>query len=310
MQTKTVVLGILAVTSAFLAQGHAQNWLTNGLVAYYPFNRNFNDESGQGNHGSNYGVTFTSDHLGNPNSAAWFNGVDSYVKASAGGLPTTERTVALWFNATNVNVGRCVLGYGGGASFLMLMNNADAGQYQYETQGHYSLNRLDTPMTNGVGIWHHWAVTVSGLSITMFMDGVQIGAGNVFTAATGVNGMDLILGTDVAPSGYGAYWDANGSPFNGALDEIRIYNRVLSAAEVAALYQDDTTPSLGLIKAVRPSFNNLTLGGNYQLQMSVDLSIWSNHGPPFTATNTSMLYPQYFDVDNWGQISFRLQVVP
>ena len=30
----------------------------------------------------------------------------------------------------------------------------------------------------------------------------------------------------------------------------------------------------------------------------------------FTATNTSMIYPQYWDVDNWGQLFFRLQVAP
>ena len=64
------------------------------------------------------------------------------------------------------------------------------------------------------------------------------------------------------------------------------------------------------IKAVQPSFSTLSLGRNYQLQVSTDLNAWTNQGSPFTATNTSMIFPQYFDVDNWNQLFFRLQVAP
>jgi hypothetical protein len=294
----------------FRLSGDWLNSVDAGLVAYYPFNGNFNDEGGRGSHASNHGVSFTTDHLGNPNSAGYFNGVDSYVSASANGFPTADRTVALWFNATNVNVGRCVMGYGGGASFLMMLNNADAGQNHYETQGHYGYNRLDVPMTNGVGIWHHWAVTILGNRITMFMDGVLIGVADSFGIATGVQGMDLIIGTDVAPSGVGAYWDINGSPFNGAIDEVRIYNRPLSDGEVMSLSQNTSRPTLGLTKAVKLLFHNLEVGSRYQLQVSSDHTTWTNEGLPFPAASSTMEYPHYFDVDHWGQLSFRVQIAP
>jgi hypothetical protein len=52
---------------------------------------------------------------------------------------------------------------------------------------------------------------------------------------------------------------------------------------------------------------NLTISTNYQLQASGDLSTWTNTGSAFTATNTNMVYPTYFDVDNWGTLFFRLQ---
>ena len=65
-----------------------------------------------------------------------------------------------------------------------------------------------------------------------------------------------------------------------------------------------------LIKAVKPSFTGLTLTKNYQLQVSGDMKTWTNQGSPFTATNTSMIYPQYFDVDNWNSLYFRVQVSP
>jgi hypothetical protein len=69
-------------------------------------------------------------------------------------------------------------------------------------------------------------------------------------------------------------------------------------------------PQVGLLKAVKPSFSHLTLGTAYQLQVSADLNTWTNQGAAFAATNTSMVYPQYWDVDNWGQLFFRLQVAP
>ncbi len=67
---------------------------------------------------------------------------------------------------------------------------------------------------------------------------------------------------------------------------------------------------VGLLKAVQPSLTDLLLGTNYQLQVSSDLSNWTNQGSPFTATNPALPYPQYWNVDNWNQLFFRLQITP
>lgn len=91
-------------------------------------------------------------------------------------------------------------------------------------------------------------------------------------------------------------------------DDVRIYNRALSDSEVQQLYEYESGPRVNLIKAVKPSFSGLSLGTNYLLQLSGDLNTWTNHGSAFTATNASMIYPQYWDVDNWGRLFFRLQV--
>ena len=42
----------------------------------------------------------------------------------------------------------------------------------------------------------------------------------------------------------------------------------------------------------------------------LDVSTWTIYGEPFNATSSTMTYPQYWDVDNWGTIFFRLQAVP
>ena len=53
--------------------------ISDGLVAYYPFNGNANDESGYNKHGVVYGVSLTEDRFGNTNSAYSFDGIDDYM---------------------------------------------------------------------------------------------------------------------------------------------------------------------------------------------------------------------------------------
>ena len=69
-------------------------------------------------------------------------------------------------------------------------------------------------------------------------------------------------------------------------------------------------PALRLIKALQPAFFGLSAGTNYQLRVSSDLNSWTNQGAPFIATNSSMVYPQYWDVDDWNQLFFRVQISP
>jgi hypothetical protein len=100
-------------------------------------------------------------------------------------------------------------------------------------------------------------------------------------------------------------------PLDGGIDDVRMYNRALSASEVQQVYAYEAGPQLNLIQAVIPSFSNLFVGTNYQLQISTNLgNTFTNFGSTFTATSSSMIYPQSFDVANWNQLYFRLQVAP
>lgn len=62
---------------------------TNGLVGWWPFNGNSNDESGSGNNGTGYGATLTTDRFGNANSANSFNGVANYILVPDSNINTT-----------------------------------------------------------------------------------------------------------------------------------------------------------------------------------------------------------------------------
>ncbi len=74
------------------------NFLTNdGLVAYYPFNGNANDESGNGNDGMVDGATLTYDRFNNANSAYTFDGIDDEIVFNFGPIKSqTVGTINLW----------------------------------------------------------------------------------------------------------------------------------------------------------------------------------------------------------------------
>jgi hypothetical protein len=86
--------------------------------------------------------------------------------------------------------------------------------------------------------------------------------------------------------------------------------RITNSAIASPLPQLSLAIAFQPTPAIQLTFANLILTTNYQLQVSGDLNTWTNQGSTFTATNSSMVYPQYFDVDNWRQLFFRLQVSP
>ena len=79
---KNCIYGFLLIVGLGLAvNGYSQSFLTNGLIAYYPFNGNANDAVGANNMVS-YGCTLTADRFGNPASAYSFDGVTNYMSAT------------------------------------------------------------------------------------------------------------------------------------------------------------------------------------------------------------------------------------
>ncbi len=98
------------------------------------------------------------------------------------------------------------------------------------------------------------------------------------------------------------------SYYRGVIDDVRFYNRELAAAEVESLYALNSLPQVRFVQAFTVDCANLTVGSNYQLQVSSDLNAWTNWGAPFTATNATFLNPGYERMEDCGKLFFRLQV--
>jgi hypothetical protein len=56
--------------------------------------------------------------------------------------------------------------------------------------------------------------------------------------------------------------------------------------------------------------NNLLVGSNYQIQVSPDLTNWTNYGSVFLATNAVWQSTMYWNVANWNQLYFRVKLAP
>ena len=77
--------------------GQTKADLSDGLVAHYSFSGNADDESGNGNDGTVFGATLTTDRFGNPNSAYSFDGINDYiVLPNESSFDLTEFSIVMW----------------------------------------------------------------------------------------------------------------------------------------------------------------------------------------------------------------------
>ncbi len=222
---------------------------TNGLVAWYSFAGNAYDSTGNGNDGVVYGASLTVDRFGKSNAAYSFNGTNSYIKIpnSTTLQNITSLTISTWVNINSWY-------NNGGESFFPILHKSDQ-QFQY---GQYALNlkstgaicHLNTKETGlsysswGLNSWIHVVFILTTDSTTFYVNGTKIfkAAAGVFPNSTNTN-LPLIIGCDYL--GLAEY-------SNGKLDDIRIYNRSITDAEIQALYHEGgyataSIPSNGLV---------------------------------------------------------------
>jgi hypothetical protein len=214
----------------------AQSWLTNGLVAYYPLDGDTLDASGHGHDGVAAGATPASNRFGVPNTCYHFDGNGQYITAPATGLPAGQRTVSVWFKASRVDNRPAILGYGStcGNAFFLGLNHW--GDQAYTVTTHCDVYTLRVPFTNApVNCWYQWTVVMDDQGLIFYLNGQRFGSRGG-TSTTVVAGSQLGLGTIASPGGSVPYTDGNVGFLDGDLDDVRIYDRALSAAEVLTLY--------------------------------------------------------------------------
>ncbi|TGK88263.1 concanavalin [Leptospira bourretii] len=192
-----------------------------GLVTYYPFNGNTKDYGTEKNDLSVTGAAPTSDRSGNPNSAYLFNGASFMQKLSPTGLPmaTDPRTICGWFNKTST-FGEYIVGYG---SFI---NSQGNGLVVSDTvTGMFGVSDDVTIFHEGFrNQWMHLCGTYNSGNVEVYENGVLRVSTSMPTWST-VAGPSLEVGRRLDGAGQ----------FSGVLDEIRIYNRVLSLSEIRTL---------------------------------------------------------------------------
>ena len=122
---KKIFLVLVAVSIVFMFVGSVSADLSLGLVAYYPFNGNANDESGNGNHAIINGATLTYDRFGNPDNAYSFNGVSGDINIGGNVKPPFPVSVSVWVNANDLDANGC------GLAGIVRNDQYDSGSYRY-----------------------------------------------------------------------------------------------------------------------------------------------------------------------------------
>jgi hypothetical protein len=218
--------------------------LSSGLVAFYPLNGSANDESGQGHHGVLLnGAYLTSDRFGNPNSATGFDGYDDYIQTDLLQNNVTSYSISLWVKTTSTNWVPFVQDRGGQGQSLTLGvrgSNEDGtpGHLFFALDGDQILVGAHSAQSINDGRWHQVVGIWDGSSgevvtpgqFSLFIDGVKV---YNLPFSTPYSAYPPLTGDGGTAIGFHSAWN---SFFSGALDDIRIYDRVLSETEVQELY--------------------------------------------------------------------------
>ena len=292
-----------------------QPFLSNGLVAYYPFDGNGIDASGNGNNGVELNMTFP-DGMYPFNKAAQFNGTNAaIIVTNSGNMNLLPLSLAVWVKekgATGGEVGIITKYVNSSDNGFGLIAIGDLYKFWYFSET-ARLNSAGSPSGQlfgsaiSDGMWHHVVASVNSVGCQLFTDGSLVTScgwsGNATSPTTSQN---ILIG--LYPDELNNYSCCRF--FGGSMHNARIYNRALSASEVQQLYAYESGPRVNLIRAIIPSFDNLTLNANYRLQGSVDLKTWYDQAMPFSATTTEMIFPWYYAINDWNQLFFRLQANP
>lgn len=203
-----------------------------GLVAYFPFNGNANDESGNGNNGINHNGIFSKDRFGNDNSSMLFSGNDSYVEGTNPGnnLPTgnSPRTITAWIKEYSFHPwGNNIFHYG-------LDQAAPTNFHLYTTDVIRFGNGYDFGVVAGTtpivdSTWHFVAGVYEGGSehiAKVYVDGKLDGTGVLSTEPNTILGSNWKIGRFMTGS----------NNFNGEIDEVKIYNWALTETEIEKEY--------------------------------------------------------------------------
>lgn len=199
-----------------------------GLVAYYPFTGNAGDSSANTNHGTVTLATLTTDRFNNINKAYYFNGTNSKIVVNSFDKITGNNpfSVSFWVSPDNASQGWmvCFGKSSNGSAF-------ECGNWHYGTSildaSIWKYDYLSHPKTNlDVNIFQNITITYDGQVMKVYKNSIQTTTHQINYVITNILPGILTFGKQIDFEQY----------FKGKLDDIRIYNRVLTMPEISYLY--------------------------------------------------------------------------
>jgi len=210
----------------------------NGLVAYYPLDNNANDLSGNNNNGIIHGTKQTRNRKNQKASAFYFDGEDDYIEIPSS--KTIQLGQAMSFSVW-INTGY-VLPY----CAIFCKASAEEPRQEYlldifpdgKVAGYVIKNHLIDSLATGLlsktnvvdNSWYHIVMIYTGYKLMLYING-EFESEIFYKNGYANNNEPLLIG-----------WDKNQylshRHFNGAIDDFRIYNRILTKEEIIQLYNE------------------------------------------------------------------------
>jgi len=221
-------------------------------MAYYKLDGNATDSNGSGTlyDGTATNVSWTQGRFG---SAGGFNGASSVISFSNSGFPSNNMCVSAWVKPSATFLAN-------GISGIVAWGNTLAGQRRslvYYSSGElgfsgaYAAANFTGTTVLSTGVWSHVAFTISGSTVTLYINGAFEASGTVtlnsYSSTTGFIGRTETTSTN--------------EHFNGSIDQVKIFDRAITAAEVTTLYNEVQCPSNASFNTVLYTGNG-TSGGN------------------------------------------------
>ncbi len=239
---------------------------TEGLVAYYAFSGDATDLGSNSFHGTVHGATLGPDRKGQPNMAYTFNGTSDYIDLGNSALfrPTDQVTLSLWASADWENItADCALAgntHSGGYELYIL---ADPGVIQGLVRRSGSYAAVSRSLTGLAPGWHHFALVSDSTNTFLFVDATLMATVAKSGPIQYTYANSFLIGAE-ASSGA----TPEDEHFPGSIDEVRIYNRVVSKSEIAVLSEiPDVLPELATESAVLLSWE--IVPGNYAVESAL-----------------------------------------
>lgn len=215
-----------------------------GLVAYYPFTGNAQDQSGGSNDGILHNVIPASDRFGNMDSAYRFD-ANSYIEIpynQSFDFGTGDFTLSAWIKTSGDGwiITRGYEDKDGERGYLLNIIGGSLGFYNLSIGGPGGIG-VSIPVLKD-NAWHHIAAVRDEYKLKLYFDGELAGSSNY-----GAYGIDyssshpLYIGAIVYYSGDTAA--SKNTTFDGMIDDVSIYNRALTDAEIEELYSGIMPPS-------------------------------------------------------------------
>jgi hypothetical protein len=230
---------ILLASLAFSINANAQvpSYVpTNGLVGFWPFNGNANDESGNNNNGTVNGATLTADRFGNANKAYNFDGVNDYINFNSNSTfnLVNDITISCWSQSLNSSSNQVQLVWFGDAQsakdpYSIAISSSNLFYFRKDVSTGSTIRQVNSTTSLNTNYFHIIGTyNVSANKMKIYINGLLQDSINVDFSINYAT-QNMFLNFASADNGATQF-------FKGNLDDIGIWNRALTQQEITDLY--------------------------------------------------------------------------